>query len=90
MTSDHIGGPRCKGVRDLNTIECIAKGLTYLESYYAYFCAANRCKLYTSESQFPRILHAVPQQDNVSAEAWSSALHVATSSIKTDLWYDLH
>ena len=74
----------------MNTIECVAKGLAYIESYYAYFRAQNGYEIFTPESQFPRILQAIPRQPDLSAEAWSYAPHAATSLVKSDLWYDPH
>lgn len=74
----------------MNTIECVAKGLAYIESYYAYFRAQNGYEIFTPESQFPRILQARPRQTDLSAEAWSYAPHAATSLVKSDLWYDPH
>ena len=71
-------------------IECVARGLTYLESYYIYFRDGNGYEIFTPETQFPRILQAVPRQKGLSAEAWSYAPHAATSLVKTDLWLDPH
>ena len=72
-------------------MECVAKGLADLESYYEYFRFSNTgYEIFTPESDFTRILEAVPRYDGLSAEAWSISPHAATSLIKNDLWYDPH
>ncbi|KAM0797049.1 hypothetical protein BDR22DRAFT_489094 [Usnea florida] len=50
LTSDHVGGARCRGIRGWNSIDCIAKGLAYIESHYAYFRAQNGYEISTPES----------------------------------------
>ena len=62
-----------------------------MESYYEYFRGGGSgYEIFTPETQFPRILQAIPSQTNLSAEAWSYAPHAATSLMKTDLWLDPH
>ena len=50
-------------------MECVARGLNYLESYYIYLREGNGYEIFTPETQFPRILQAVPRQKGLSAEA---------------------
>lgn len=72
-------------------MECVAKGLAELESYYEYFRFSNTgYEIFTPESNFPRILEAVPRYDSLSAEAWSIAPHAVTSLMENYLWYDPH
>lgn len=82
LTSAHVGGPQCRGVLGLTTIQCVAKGLADLENYFEYFPADTAYEITTPESEFPRILEAVPRYPEMSAEAWSVAPHAATSLIK--------
>lgn len=90
LTSDHLGGPRCSSAKGLDTIECVAKGVSSLESFYNYDRTQSSYEISTRESQFPRTLQAVPRQAGLSAEAWSVAPHAVTSLLKNDLWYDPH
>ncbi|CAD6590448.1 MAG: hypothetical protein ASARMPREDX12_004370 [Alectoria sarmentosa] len=90
LTSDHLGGPRCSSDRGLGTIECVAKGISSLESFYNYYRSQSGYEISTVESQFPRILQAIPRKAGISAESWSVAPHAATSLLKNDLWYDPH
>ena len=62
-----------------------------MESFYEYFRGSGSgYEIFTPETQFPRILQAIPRWTNLSAEAWSYAPHAATSLVKTDLWLDPH
>ena len=90
LTSDHLGGPRCSSARGLDTIGCVAKGVSSLENFYNYYRSLGNYEIATQESQFPRTLQAVPRKAGLSAEAWSVAPHAATSLLKQDLWYDPH
>ena len=88
LRAEHLGGPQSCN-KGFVAATCAQSGLPLL-SIYDFYSRNNDggFKIFTPDSNFPRIIDGIPKVKDISAESWTIVPHAATSLALTRLWGD--